>query len=76
MSALVSDFEAAEIARRANVAGMSVSAYLRDRALDIGERAEDAEAIHHVDRMIEKMTTDLDQAIGDLTTSLRRMNKK
>lgn len=74
MSALVSDFEAAEIARRANVAGLSVSAYLRDRALDLGDRAEDTEALQHIDRMIEKMTADLDQAIGALATSLQRMN--
>jgi hypothetical protein len=75
MSALVSDFEAAEIARRASAAGLSVSAYLRERALDLGNSAEDADALRQVDRMINKMTADVDNAIGVLATTLRRMKK-
>lgn len=76
MSALVSDFEAAEIARRANAAGLSVSAYLRERALNLDDHAEDADALRQVDRMIDKMTADVDNAIGVLATTLRRMNRK
>ncbi|MCW8308818.1 hypothetical protein AruPA_17425 [Acidiphilium sp. PA] len=75
MSALVSDFEAAEIARRASAAGLSVSAYLRERALDLGNNAGDADALRQVDRMIDKMTADVDNAIGVLATTLRRMKK-
>ncbi len=75
MSALVSDFEAAEIARRASAAGLSVSAYLRERALDLGDNAGDADALRQVDRMIDKMTADVDSAIGVLATTLRRMKK-
>ena len=75
MSALVSDFEAAEIARRASAAGLSVSAYLRERALDLGDNAGDADALRQVDRMIDKMTADVDNAIGVLATTLRRMKK-
>jgi hypothetical protein len=75
MSALVSDFEAAEITRRANAAGLSVSAYLRERALKQSESAEDVDALRQVDRMIDKMTSDVDKTIGVLATTLQRMNK-
>lgn len=76
MTALVSDFEAAEIARQASAAGLSVSAYLRERALKQGESNEEADALRQVDRMIEKMTADVDNAIGVLATTLRRMSKR
>lgn len=76
MSALVSDFEAAEIARLANAAGLSVSAYLRERALNRDEQVGDADALRQVDHMIDKMTADVDNAIGVLTTTLRRMDRK
>lgn len=68
LTVLVNDREAAQIARQAAAAGLSVSAYLRDRALGVGaapEASRDA-ALRQMDTLIARMEADLDRAIAAL----------
>ena len=77
LTVLVSAAEAAEIARRAEEAGLSVSAYLRARALGpaaAGRAAEgtgeQAVALRHFDALLGRMEADLDGALTALAASL------
>lgn len=69
LSALVSADESAIIASRAEAAGLSVSAYLRERAL-----GDDEEALHQVDTIIAGMEAALDGAIAELAAVLARLD--
>jgi hypothetical protein len=55
---------------------LSVSAYLRDRALDLSADADtsDTEALRQVDVLVARMEADLDRATAVLAASLARMN--
>ncbi len=57
------------IAKRAEAAGQSVSAYLRDRAL-----GEDVEALRKIDSIIEQMEVALDSANAEVIASMARMD--
>ena len=75
LTALVSAAEAAEVAKLAAAVGMSVSAYLRERALgggrsDTGEQA----AMRQVDAAIDRMEADLDSAIAVLSGTIARID--
>ena len=59
LSALVSVDEGAAIASRAEAAGLSVSAYLRERAL-----GDDEDALRQVDMIIAEMEAALDRCPG------------
>ena len=76
LTALVSVAEAELIAKRAEAAGLSVSAYLRDRALDLSGDADtsDTEALRQVDFLVARMEADLDRATTVLAASLARMD--
>ncbi len=74
LTALVSAAEAEQIARQAAVAGLSVSAYLRDRALGSQHHPEEAAALRQFDTLINRMESDLDGAIADLSAALARMD--
>ncbi|MBV8457587.1 MAG: hypothetical protein JO122_13340 [Acetobacteraceae bacterium] len=76
LSVLVSAPEAAEIARRAEAAGLSVSAFLREQALGLANRREDAEALRRVDDLIDRMTRDVDEAIEQVTATLARLDRR
>jgi hypothetical protein len=74
LTALVSGVEAERIARLAAAAGLSVSGYLRDRALNLpGDDASSA-ALRQVDTLIDRMQSELDEAIAALTAALERMS--
>ena len=66
LTALVSVGEAAEIGLKAKAAGLSVSAYLRERALDEANGEK-------FDALLGRMESDLDEAIGSLDAVLGRM---
>lgn len=68
LSALVSVDEGAAIASRAEAAGLSVSAYLRERAL-----GDDEDALRQVDMIIAEMEAALDGATSELAAVLARM---
>jgi hypothetical protein len=76
LTALVSEAEAALISTRAQAAGLSVSAYLRDRALDLSANADtsDTQALRQVDVLVARMEADLDRATAALSASLARMD--
>ena len=76
LTALVSGAEAELISNRAEAAGLSVSAYLRDRALDLSADPDtgDTEALRHVDLLVARMEADLDRATAVLAASLARMD--
>ncbi len=69
LTALVSDEESAVIAKRAEAAGQSVSAYLRDRAL-----GEDLDALSKIDSIIEQMEVALDSANAEVTAIMARLD--
>jgi hypothetical protein len=71
-SVLVNAPEAAEIARRAAAAGLSVSAFLRERALGLADKREEAEALRWVDELIDQMTRDVDETIEQVSATLAR----
>jgi hypothetical protein len=75
LTALVSAPEAERIARQAAAAGLSVSAYLRDRALGLSAQPDEAAALRQVDAVIDRMETDLDRAIAELSATMARMDK-
>jgi hypothetical protein len=75
LTALVSSAEAAEVAKLAAAAGMSVSAYLRERALGDGHSDTDEQAaIRQVDAAIDRMEADLDSAIAVLSGTIARID--
>ncbi len=74
LTSLVSAAEAEQIARQAAAAGLSVSAYMRDRALGTPPHPEEAAALRQLDTLINRMESDLDSAIADLSAALARMD--
>ena len=76
LTALVSETEAALIAKRAAAAGLSVSGYLRERALGASDNADadEAGALRQVDVLIARMEADLDRAATALSGTLARMD--
>jgi hypothetical protein len=73
LTTLVSDSENEAISKKAEAAGLSVSAYLRDLALGSSGDAGDEAALRQVDRLIDRMESDLDSAISELSAALARM---
>lgn len=69
LTALVSEAENAKIAARAETAGLSVSAYLRERAL-----GDDQDALNKVDQIIAQMEAALDGATAELAAVLARLD--
>ena len=67
LTALVSEDEAAAIAERAAAAGLSVSAFLRERALD-------QESAARFDQLLDRMEADLDAATAAVDAALARMD--
>jgi hypothetical protein len=74
LTALVSAPEAERIARQAAAAGLSVSAYLRDRALGLSAQPDEAAALRQVDALIDRMEADLDRAVAELAATTARMD--
>jgi hypothetical protein len=74
LTALVSGAEAEQIARQAAAAGLSVSAYLRERALGGPIDASDAAALQQVDVLIDRMEAELDSAIAVLSATMVRID--
>jgi hypothetical protein len=75
LTALVSATEAEQIGRRAAAAGLSVSAYLRDRALGLSAPPDEAAALRQVDTLIDRIEADLDRAVADLAATIARIDK-
>ena len=75
LSTLVSAAEADQIAKQAAAAGFSVSSYLRDRALGTPAQPDEAAALRQFDTLIERMQSDLDSAIAELSATLARMDQ-
>jgi hypothetical protein len=73
LTTLVSDSENEAISKKAEAAGLSVSAYLRDLALGSRADAGDEAALRQVDRLIDRMEGDLDSAIAELSAAMARM---
>lgn len=73
LTVLVNPAEAAEITRRAAAVGRSVSAWLRDRALEAEGSAGDDAIIRQVDAVLGRMEADLDGAIDALSGCLSRL---
>jgi hypothetical protein len=69
LTALVSNAENAKISAKAEAAGLSVSAYLRERAL-----GDDQDALNKVDQIIAEMEAALDGATTELTAVLARLD--
>ena len=74
LTALVSEAEAAQVAMRAAAAGLSVSAYLRDRALGVPADAGESAALRQVDAFIDRIEADLDSAIAEVSATIARMD--
>jgi hypothetical protein len=75
LTALVTAPEAERIARQAAAAGLSVSAYLRDRALGLSAQPDEAAALRQMDALIDRMEADLDHAIAELAATIGRMDE-
>ncbi len=73
LTALVSEAEAAQVAMQAAAAGLSVSAYLRDRALGVSANAGESAALQQVDAFIDRIEADLDSAIAEVSATIARM---
>jgi len=73
LTALVSEAEAAQVAMQAAAAGLSVSAYLRDRALGVSANAGESAALQQVDALIDRIGADLDSAIAEVSATIARM---
>ncbi len=73
LTALVSEAEAAQVAMQAAAAGLSVSAYLRDRALGVSANAGESAALRQVDAFIDRIEADLDSAIAEVSATIARM---
>lgn len=76
LSVLVNGAEAEEIAHRAAAAGVSVSAYLRARALGDGKSEDEAAAMRVFDQVIDEMTARVDEANASLEAALARMEAR
>jgi len=76
LTALVSEAEAAQIAKQAEATGLSVSAYLRDRALGASAEpdAGDQAALRQVDALVARMEADLDGAIATVSATIARID--
>jgi len=73
LTALVSDSENEIIAKKAEAAGLSVSAYLRVQALGPEADLTSDAALRQVDLLIDRMESDLDSAIAELLAAMARM---
>jgi len=73
LTALVSEAEAAQVAMQAAAAGLSVSAYLRDRALGVSSNAGESAALQQLDALIDRIEADLDSAIAEVSATIARM---
>jgi hypothetical protein len=73
LTALVSEAEAEQVTRQAAASGLSVSAYLRDRALGVAPDASESAALRQVDTFIDRIEADLDSAIAELSATIARM---
>jgi len=76
LTALVSEAEAAQIAKQADAARLSVSAYLRDRAMGASAKpdAGDQAALRQVDALVARMEADLDGAIATVSATIARID--
>ncbi len=73
LTALVSEAEAEQVTRQAAASGLSVSAYLRDRALGVAPDASESAALRQVDAFIDRIEADLDSAIAEVSATIARM---
>jgi hypothetical protein len=73
LTALVSEAEAEQVTRQAAASGLSVSAYLRDRALGVAPDARESAALRQVDAFIDRIEADLDSAIAEVSATIARM---
>jgi hypothetical protein len=74
LTTLVTESEGNIIERLAQTAGLSVSAYLREKALGrMGDGDEDY-ALAEIDRLIEKIEADLDGAIATVNAVVARLD--
>jgi hypothetical protein len=73
LTTLVSDTEIKLISEMAAVSGMSVSAYLRERALGPSADPLEAAALEKIDALIGGMERKLDEANAELAAALSRM---
>jgi len=73
LTTLVSDSEGEAIAKKADAAGLSVSAYLRAQALGSEADPSGEAALRQVDLLIDRMESDLDGAIAELAAAMARM---
>ena len=76
LTALVSEAEAAQITRQAEATRLSVSAYLRERALGASAEpdAGDQAALRQVDALIGRMEGDIDGAITAMLATIARID--
>lgn len=74
LTTLVSDSEGEAIAKKAEAAGLSVSAYLRSLALGPEIDLDNEAVLHQVDLLIDRMERDLDGAIAGLAETIARMD--
>jgi uncharacterized protein (DUF1778 family) len=72
LTVMVGPGESVLIARRAEAAGLSVSAFLRERALDAP--AEDEAALRKVDLLVVRMEAELDDAVVELAAAMARLD--
>lgn len=70
LTVLVSETEARRINEKDVLAGKSVSAFLRDAALD-----DESEITAQFDQMLDRMELDLDSASNELEAALARMEQ-
>lgn len=75
LSALVNAAEAETIARRAAESGLSVSAFLRARALGPADSPEEGPALRAVDEAIARMGRELDLAIAAIGAAMARLER-
>jgi len=73
LTTLVSNADGQMIARQAEAAGLSISAYLRDRALGIEPDAAEQAALRQVDTLIDRIESNLDSAVAELSAVMARM---
>jgi len=73
LSVLVSEAEAAEVARRAAAAELSVSAYLRAQALGAPAPPEERQALAVFDRVLDELVGRVDAANQALGAALARL---
>ncbi len=72
LTTLVTNAEREAVRNRAATAGLSIGAYIRQRALNADTELSHEAALKHVDALIDRMEADLDSAIAALSaTSVR-----